>query len=457
MARQLNEYDKTSISTKILYGAGIMGGNVVSVLLATFMLPYYTDTALMGMASVSTMLFLTRLPDGITDILMGGIVDKTNTRWGKCRPWLLAAAPLITIGIILVVNVPMGWSGTGKLVYAYITYTLLTCIAYTIFGIASTSLLARLTLDTNDRTAIVSVGGLFNNSTIIFGAVIVPAVMNIGWPRTSVILGLAAGLLILIMFLGVKEKVGIDADTGKLRHEEPRMKEAIPAVLKNKYFWLILFIGMVTILINASAIGSTIFYVNNIIGEPGFTAALMSVGQLPGLIMLILLPFAAPRISKRWFMVLGCAISIIGFFIQGIADGDKTIVLIGTIVRGIGFGPLFAGQIAFIADITDYGEWKTGLRTEGLMSATQSFGSKIGIGLGTGIAGWVIAAGGYAGGAAEQTEAAKSAINFAFGWLGCILSAVLLALIFAMNVEKYMPQVRAALEKKYLAEKNKGE
>jgi len=86
-------FEKTSVPVKIWYGCGMFGGNVMNTLLATFLLAYYTDSALMGVAAVSTMFFLTRILDGVTDIIMGGIIDKTNTRFGKCRPWLFAAAP----------------------------------------------------------------------------------------------------------------------------------------------------------------------------------------------------------------------------------------------------------------------------------------------------------------------------------------------------------------------------
>ena len=168
----MDENRKTPMITKILYGCGAGGGNVMSTILASFLLSYYTDTALMGAAAVSTMFLISRVLDGITDIIMGGIVDKTNTRWGKARPWLLLAGPLMAVGMILILNMPMGFSDTGKLVYAYLTYIFLNCIVYTIFGIAHSALLARMTLDYEDRTTTSAVSSIMNNlAGIVVGSV----------------------------------------------------------------------------------------------------------------------------------------------------------------------------------------------------------------------------------------------------------------------------------------------
>ena len=129
----MNESAKIPAWKKFCYGCGAGGGNVMSTLLATFLTAYYTDTAGSAAAAVGTMFVICRLLDGVTDLVMGGIVDKTHTKIGKARPWLIVSAPLMVIGIILILNVPGGWSSAMKLVYAYVTYIFLNCIVYTIF------------------------------------------------------------------------------------------------------------------------------------------------------------------------------------------------------------------------------------------------------------------------------------------------------------------------------------
>jgi GPH family glycoside/pentoside/hexuronide:cation symporter len=446
----MNQKGKVSIPTKIFYGCGAAGQNVVSTILASFLLSYYTDTVLLGAAAVSTMFVLARLLDGITDLTMGGIVDKTHTKLGKARPWIAISAPLLTIGFILLLNVPSGFSDGGKLVYAYLTYIFLNCIAYTIFAISHAGLLARISLDPDDRMTTSAVSTFMNNiAGIVIGTVTVYLVQWFGWSGTSVILGIVMFILIMITFFGVKETVGLDVASGEVKVDEVPFKEGLPIVLKNKYFWMIMLVGVFTLLMNANAVASTIYYCNAVIGDPSYMATLMSIGQIPALVVIAIMPTFSRKFGKRQFMAAGAVLLIVAFFVCGIADGNKTLALAGTILRSIGAGPIFAGIYAFIADVVDYGEWKNGVRTEGLISSAQSIGCKIGIGLGSGVTGWVLALGGYNGAAEVQSASAISAIKFSFGWLGLIFSILLLIVILALDVEKYLPEIRKSLAKKY--------
>lgn len=124
---------KVSVKEKICYGIGSGGGNIITQILGTFLTAYYTDSVGIAAAAVGTMMLVARLLDGISDVMMGGIVDKTRTKWGKARPWILISAPVICIGLILTFNVPESLSSSAKLIYAYITYVFLNCIAFTAY------------------------------------------------------------------------------------------------------------------------------------------------------------------------------------------------------------------------------------------------------------------------------------------------------------------------------------
>ncbi|WP_315460269.1 glycoside-pentoside-hexuronide (GPH):cation symporter [uncultured Streptococcus sp.] len=406
-----------------------------------------TDTALIGAAAIGTMFILSRLLDGFTDFLMGGIIDKTNTKWGKARPWLILSAPLMVIGIILILSVPSSWSSAMKLVYAYITYIFLNCIVYTIFGIAHTALLARMTRDVNERNTTSVVSSICNNlSGLVIGTAITYLQLHYGWLVTSIILGVTAGILILIPELVIKETVGMVEDHVDSSETLP-LKQQLPAVLKNRYFYLSLLLGAFTLLMNANAIASQVYYCNVVLGEPEFMMQLMSLGQLPGIIVLFFMPWFSKRFSKRGFMLIGASILIFAFVILGFAGSNHTLLLLGTILRSIGVGPMFAGIYALIADTCDYGEWKTGIRSEGLMSSSQSIGSKVGIGFGSAITGWVLAAVHYDATALTQSQAVIRGITFDYSWLGAIISVLLFICVLFMDVEKYLPQIQADLAK----------
>lgn len=170
---------KVSVKEKICYGIGSGGGNIITQILGTFLTAYYTDSVGIAAAAVGTMMLVARLLDGISDVMMGGIVDKTRTKWGKARPWILISAPVICIGLILTFNVPGSLSSSAKLIYAYITYVFLNCIAFTAYMISHTALGQKVGLGLGAAIAswIIAAGGYVGtakvqtasaNSAIIF-------------------------------------------------------------------------------------------------------------------------------------------------------------------------------------------------------------------------------------------------------------------------------------------------
>ena len=425
---------KVPLLNKVAYGVGTGGGCVFNQIAAAFLLNYYTDTALIGAGAIATMFLVCRIFDGITDLLMGAVVDKTSTKWGKARPWLIASAPLTLIGIVLLMNVPMGLGDSGKLVYAYVTYIFMNCIVYTIYGISNTALLPLMTHDSGESTMLATFSAVGNNLIgLIAGSAITPLVLNFGWKVSSVVLGAVACVLILFSALINKE---VDVEANGPSKETLPMSQQLPAVLKNKYFWLLLLIGVFSLLMNANAIGGQIFFCNEVLGNPMFMSALMVAGQLPGIFIL----FAMPAISKRWskqmFLLIGAVLLIAGFAITGLAGNNTTMIVVGTVIRSLGAGPLLSAVFALVPDVVEYGYWKYGVHSEGLISSAQSIGSKVGIGLGSALTGWILAAVGYMPGT-EASETVVNAIRFDYTWLGAILGVVILIIVLMLNVEKY--------------------
>lgn len=274
------------------------------------------------------------------------------------------------------------------------------CVVYTIFGISHAALLARMTRDASDRNTTSVVSSICNNlSGLVIGTLITYLQLSFGWLITGVILGVTVGILILIPGITIEETVG-------MQEESRRKAETVP--LKEQLM-----------------------------------AQMMSIGQLPGIIVLFFMPWFSNKFSKRNFMLSGGAILIAVFILLGFAGTNHTLLLVGVSLRSIGVGPMFAGIYALIADACDYGEWKTGIRSEGLFASSQSIGSKIGIGFGSAVAAWILSWCGYDAMAAVQSEMAVNGIRFSFSWLGAIISAALFFCILFMNVEKYIPQMRA--------------
>lgn len=136
------------------------------------------------------------------------------------------------------------------------------------------------------------------------------------------------------------------------------------------------------------------------------------------------------------FLLIGAVLLIVGFVITGIAGNNTTMIIVGTVVRSLGAGPLLSAVFALVPDVVDYGYWKFGVHSEGLISSAQSIGSKVGIGLGSAMTGWILAAVGYMPGT-EASETVVNAIRFDYTWLGAILGVVILIIVLMLNVEKY--------------------
>lgn len=427
---------KVPLKNKLAYGIGTGGGNVFSQIAAAFLLNYYTDTALIGAGAIATMFLVCRIFDGITDLIMGGIVDKTSTRLGKARPWLIASAPLSLLGIVLLMNVPMSLGENGKLVYAYITYIFMSCIVYTIYGISNTALLPLMTHDKDDSTMLATFSALGNNIIgLVAGSLITPLVLNLGWKTSSIILGFAACILILISGLMNKE---MPVGNAKEQASIPMSKQ-LPATLKNRYFWLLLLLGAFSLIMNANAIGAQIYYCNMVLNKPMFMSVLMTAGQLPGIFILFLMPVVAKKWSKKTYLLMGAVLIIVGFAITGLAGTNTTLIVAGTVIRSLGVGPILSAVFAFVPDVVEYGNWKYGIRSEGLISSAQSIGSKIGIGIGSALTGWILASVGY-NPAAEPTAAVINAVKFDYTWMGAILGVVILIMVVLLDVEKYADQ-----------------
>lgn len=434
---------------KFSYGMGDCGANVVVAMCGTFLTAYYTDTVGIAAAAVGTMMLLARIFDGITDIVMGAIVDRTNTKWGKARPWLLWTAPFMALALILAFNVPGGLSGDGKLVYIYITYIFQNCIVYTANNLPYNALLSRMTLNVQDRASTASMRFVMTQiTTLVINAVTAGFLVKVGWFWLSVIYGIIIMVFLLISFWGTREHLGEDTVTGNMKIESVPLKTALPALIKNKYFYIqsllfmFLYIGIVST-------GSTTFYFCNIVlGNLGALTWISMALAIPSIIINLIMPKLVMLFGKRKIMIAGSILMIAGSLLIGAAGSSIPLVIVGTAVKGFGMGPIMSGIFAMTADVVDYGEWKSGIRSEGLVNSCTSFGMKVGIGLGSAICTWIIAAGGYDGTAAVQSESAINMIRFGFGYNGAIIAGICLILCILMNIDNYITDIQSDLESK---------
>lgn len=445
---------RLSMSEKVTYGFGDCAANVYVAMASSFLTAYYTDTVGLAALAVGTMMLVARIFDGVTDLVMGAIVDKTKSKYGKARPWVLWTAPFMCIGLIAMFSVPQGLSQSQGLIYAYISYIFMNCIVYTANNLPYNALLSRMTLNVQDRAQTASLRFIMTQITsMIISAVTANLVMTLGWFWLSVIYGIIEMIMLLACFAGCKEHVGEDSGSGNIKVENVPLKTALPALMKNQYFFLqaLLFLFLY---INTVCIGAMgVYFCINVLGSMAVFTFMSMAQTIPAVIANLVNPSLVKKFGKRKVMMIGSVLMIVGSCVIGLAGTSVPMIIVGIAIKGFGTGPIMSGVFAMTADVVDYGEWKTGVRSEGLVNSCTSFGMKVGIGIGSAACTWILAFGGYLEGAdvAMQPASAISAIRFGYGYFGAIMAAVCLLLVFLLNIDKNIDKIQADLQAKHNA------
>lgn len=434
---ELQNTMKLSLFERIAYGFGDFGCNIIYTAMTTYLLFYYTDYAGVNAAAVGIIMLISRFLDGITDIVMGLIVDRTKTKFGKARPWILRMAIPFGIAGVLLFSVPTSWDSTWKLIYVFFTYNLVSSVIYTAINVPYSSLNALMTQNPHER----SVLSIFRNLLATLGTLIINSytltfVEYFGdnasaWTKTFSIFGVLAVLAFILTFFGTKERV--KPISKESRHIS--FKTGIHALFKNKY-WIMMTVVLMLLFINmALSIGSTVYYAKSILGDNQLAQTINSLMNIAQIVCMFLIAPVVKRLGKRNSMGLGIIVQSIGTVLLVLLGGSLFSIYMSSIIRGIGGALTGAVMWAMVSDTVDYGEWKTGLRMEGLTNSASSFGYKVGNGLGSALLGIILAIGGYAGQATIQSAQAIVSIHLVFWVLPIIINVVILIILFFYKLD----------------------
>ncbi|HBW05338.1 MAG TPA: hypothetical protein DEF02_01920, partial [Clostridiales bacterium] len=436
---------------------GPCGALLLNAVLATYLNVYYTDV--LNLTGVWGGLFLTIFPivskiiDAITNVVMGYIIDRTKTKQGKARPWLLLSAPLIAVAGVLLFIVP---SGNQKLQIAWvmISYNLFYSFAYTIYNMSHGLMVPLSTRNTIQR------GGLsvFNQiSTIMMSGIVVALVFPMAimpalgvnkslWIIVMSVLSIIALPLTLLEYYFTKERVTeeqVDADTPKVS-----FAMQLKIVFSDKYLWIIFSYFLISTFGTVFKNLGLVYYCNYVLGtyNDGITQMLVSViGGVPMGIGIFLVWPLAKKFGKRNVTMWGFVLYAIGSAICWMSPTNIYIVLVGQFIKNIGGLPSAYVFMALFADALDHVEWKSGVRCDGIAMSVYNIIAVALVGVCTGIFNSLLANAGYiapslneAGQtiAAAQPEAVKNAITFSFVGLEVFTGAVLAILLAFFNVEK---------------------
>ncbi|MEX0298404.1 MAG: MFS transporter [Kordiimonas sp.] len=384
------------LGEKVGYALGDVASNFYWRIFDVFLLIFYTDTFGLDPATVGTMMLVTRLIDAFSDPLMGTLADRTTTRYGKFRPYLLwGIIPIVAAGV-LTFTVP-DLDDSGKLIWAYITYIFM-MLAYTFINVPYGALLGVVTSDSQDRTALTSFRfiGAFSGGTFV--AYFTPELVAYfgagneahGWQLTMMFYGAIAASLFALTFFSTRERVA------------PLQQNPVPVLedlkdLKNNKPWLVLFSLALIIMLTISLRASTgTFYIKYYVGQPDLIGSFTMTYTLALMVGAALTPFFVKYVDKRRLLLilmsLVAGLSTVFYFIP---RDSVTVMFVLQAAIGLCLGPKSPLVFSMYADTADYSEWRTGRRATAMIFSAAAFAQKLGGALAGATIGWVLASIGY--------------------------------------------------------------
>ena len=389
----------------------------INVVLCMNIAFYCTDIVGLSAAVVGTLFLVSKIVDAFTDLGFGFLLDKTHTKWGKARPYEVFII-FEWIFTVLMFNIP-NVSTTVQYIWLFIMYTMVNAVCATALGGIDSVYMARAFTTEGNRIKAMSINGFIVMFCSIVFNIVFPSWLagkgttQAGWTTLVISLAVVMSVIGILRFVFCKEIVEDEADeNGKAATNDLTLKESLGLVAKNKYLFIVVGLMFLTFIVNNMQTATTYCfkYIYGDLAAQG-TAAITSMVVVPALVVF-------PALSKKFgttkILQACCLIGTIGLVIRTIGGPNMPTIILGGLLFGIGTLPISMMINTYLIDCMDYGEWKTGVRIEGLVASIANFASKVGQGVAVGLVGVVMGIAGYDGMAAVQSATANNAIVFLY-------------------------------------------
>lgn len=438
-----------TMKEKIAWNMPALTSNSIWGMLSGYLTFYLTQSVLLSTASVGIVLMASKIFDGFTDLIAGYIIEKTNTKWGKGRPFSLFAA-VAWVFIILLFSVPGFFSTTGKLIYVFVCYSIINSVALTFYNCSDQVYMLRAMPREEDKSSTLAIGGVICTYGGTVLAIVLPMVItrlctsDRGWTLLVLALGIPSAILATFRFLFVKE---VETRMEDEKTESISVKDMASHIVHNKYV-LICF-------------GLVFFYylnmnINTIVGSYFFTynvgnLDLLSVVSATALVIPIFLMFIPKLLSimgKTKVLKIGLVVNLIASIIKAIAPLNLPLYTVTSLFCSLGTMPMVYFIGLLLIDCMDYGEWKMGYRVESAYSAVSSAAQKISAGVASGIAGLIMGVTGFVSGAKTQSPEAMNGILGLTIYAPIVVGAILLIFMWYYDLEKNLPSIKEELDQR---------
>ena len=441
---------------KIGYGSGDIAGNVVYALLSAFVMIFLTDTVGLNAGIVGTLIAFSKLFDGISDIFFGSMIDKTHSKMGKARPWMFYGYFGCAVCLVAIFVIPADISEFAQYAWFFIAYTLLNAGFYTANNIAYSALTALVTRNNHERVQMGSIRFMFAFGTsMLIQTITVGCVAYFGggagaWRTVAVIYAVVGVISNSLSVWSVKELPPEESAQEEAGGEEPDQKEtyrltqAFGLLIHNKYYPMIC-ASYILMQIYSATLNMGIYFMTYVLKNANLLGVFSWAINIPMIVGLLFTPTLVARWNGMYKLNLyGYTLGTVGRLGVLAAGymGSVPMMLLFTAIAAIGMSPLQGDMNALIATCSEYTFLKTGKRVDGTMYSCTSLGTKLGGGIGTAIAGWLLAYSGYVGGAPEQTASCINMLHIMYLWLPMVFNLLITLILTRLNVEKANEELR---------------
>lgn len=439
---------------KLGYGSGDLAGNMVYAFLSSFVMLYLTNTVGLNPGIIGTMIMVSKLFDGVSDIFFGTMIDKTKSKLGKARPWMLYA--YIGCAVTLVANfaIPASLGRTAQYAWFFIAYTMLNAVFFTANNIAYASLVTFCTRNSKERVEMGSFRFIFAFSTsLIIQSVTVQFVRALGngasaWKTVAIIYAVIGLIVNTISVFSIKELPEEELAKDKDQEEKYSLIEAAKLLVSNKYYLMICG-TYVCQQIYTAMLNMGIYYMIYILKNEDLYSVFSWAINIPVIIAMCITPMLVERMKGLYRMnlagyILGTA-GRVGVIIAGYM-GSVPLMIAFTAVAALGMAPWQGDMGAVVASCSEYTWLTKGKHIDGTMYSCTSFGTKIGGGIGVALCGWLLDISGFVKTSAVQPTSCINMLHVMYLWIPMLLSLCITFIMSRMNVEGANEKLRAQME-----------
>ncbi len=449
-------YELSQIS-RMGYGVGELGTSIISFTVGSFLTMYLVDNEIATAAFIGTMMLVSRVLDGISDLVMGTIIDHTYTKWGKARPWILIGSIPTALSLVMMFNVPLGWPELAKNIYITVAYILSTVVFGTAASVSRQVLVTKSTRNPVTRASMMNWRAFFATAAQLlvsgFTASFVAALGGgtKGYNLMSILYAVLAGVAMMCTFFAVKEldirpkPASADIQTRKTSNLNATN---LKYLFCNKYVIPLIFgfiLNWLGLGVNSNAAA---YYARDVLGSISLMRMITWSRIIPALIVMLtgFIPIYVMKFGKQKTLMTGSVLAIAGCVIIWLNPVNIPAIFAGNILKGASLGFLNGTLLSTAADVAEYIDYKNNINIAGMTNSVASFGQKLGQGFASSFVAWGLAIGGWdaaklAAGVA-QSESAIQAIEVCFNLIPLACFALIFVIGIFMDVDKKMAMLR---------------